>query len=107
MATKAPFIATVYLNASSQPKAFWQDLQTHITEATGAAPTLVNQNATCLVMLIEGEFNAIVKALDDVCQEREERWLLAQVGTPCTSSGLAKADAWIRSHSQVYQKHRT
>jgi len=99
MPKKEPFIATVFLEQGSNLKALWAELSTHISAATGLAPVHVHPSQDCVVILIEGEYPAIVKALQKACQQHDDRWLLARVCTPCGASGLARADGWTRSRS--------
>ena len=68
-----------------------------LTACCGQAPTLVYPDKNKLIMLISGEYTAIVKALDAACQQNDEPWLLTQVGTPCAANGLSGAVAWIQS----------
>lgn len=64
----------------------------------------VHPDESKLVLLVQGEYSAIVKALDAACQQHDDSWLLAQVGMPCAANGLATADGWIRSRSLASQK---
>lgn len=59
----------------------------------------VHPDEAKLVLLAQGEFDAIVKALNSACQQKDESWLLVQVGKPCTANGLSRAVAWIQSRN--------
>jgi hypothetical protein len=59
--------------------------------------THVHPDETKLVLLVQGEYTAILKAVDAVCQPNDDSWLLTQVGTPCAANGLSRAVAWIQT----------
>ncbi len=60
----------------------------------------IHSDEAKLALLIQGEIGAITKTVDSICRQNDDSWFLAQVGTPCATSGLSKADGWLRSHSQ-------
>lgn len=106
MSEKQSFLITVFAPTekdSNKPKLkdLAMRLQTALLTACGQAPTFVHPDTSKLVLLAHGDFNAIVKALSSVCHQNDEPWLLAQVGTPCTASGLSRAAAWIQTRSSV------
>lgn len=70
-----------------------------LRDACGTEPLFVHPDTGKLVLLVVGEYGAIVKALQTACEPGDEPWLLAQVGTPCAASGLSAAAAWIQSRS--------
>ena len=79
-------------------------VKAELQSACDTVPLLVHPDTGKLVFLATGEYGAIVKALQTACEPDDDRWLLAQVGTPCAANGLAKADGWLRSHAHPTQK---
>ncbi len=104
MAEKQTFLITVFTPQEKDPKlpktqALAKRVLASLLTACEQEPLPVYPDITKLVFLAQGEYAAIVKALDAACQQNDERWLLAQVGTPCAASGLSKAVAWIQTRN--------
>ena len=103
MPEKQNFLITVFATAK-EPKlrlALAANIARALQAICPGKVTHVHPDESKLVLLVQGEYSAIVKALNAACQQYDDSWLLAQVGTPCAASGLAKADGWLRSHSQA------
>lgn len=103
MSEKQSFLATIFSNAKDKDGrlATAARFAVELAKACPNQVAHVHPDESKLVLLVHGEFTAIVKALNSASQQLDEPWLLAQVGTPCTASGLSRAAAWIQTRSSV------
>ena len=101
MAKKQTFLITVFSTAKDQDSrvAIAKRFAMEVAKVCPDQVAHVHPDQAKLAMLAQGEFDAIVKALNSTCQQKDESWLLAQVGKPCTANGLSRAVAWIQTRN--------